>query len=42
MPIHITRSLNSESDSCPEIDPLEEIRIASLETLNESNLEEDA
>jgi hypothetical protein len=40
--IPIIHSLNIESDPCPEIDPMEEIKEASLETLEQPKLEEDA
>jgi hypothetical protein len=40
--IPIIHSLNTESDPCPEIDPMEEIKEASLETLEQPKLEENA
>jgi hypothetical protein len=31
LPISISHSLNTESESCPERDPMEEVNVASLE-----------
>jgi hypothetical protein len=42
LPISISHSLNTESELCPETDPMEEVNVASLEALIEPNLEEDA
>jgi hypothetical protein len=42
LPISISHSLNTESEPCPEPDPIEEVNVASLEALIEANLEEDA
>jgi hypothetical protein len=36
--ISIIHSLNTKSDPCPEIDPIKEIKEASLETLEQPNL----
>ena len=38
----ITNSINFKTDSCPESDPIDEVRVASLEFLTKPNLEEDA
>jgi hypothetical protein len=40
--ISISHSLNTESEPCPEPNPMEEVNIASLEALIEPNFEEDA
>jgi hypothetical protein len=39
--ISICHSLNTESEPCPEPDPMEEVNVASLEALIEPNLKED-
>jgi hypothetical protein len=39
--IPIIHSLNTESDPCPEIDPMKEIKETSLETLEQPKLEDD-
>ena len=38
----ITHSLNAESEPSPEQDPMEEVKVASLDYLIEPNLEDDA
>ena len=38
----ITNSVNSKTESYPEPDPIDEVRVASLEILTEPNLEKDA
>ena len=40
--IRITHSLNTESEPIPEEDPMEEVKVASLDDLIEPNLENDA
>jgi hypothetical protein len=40
--LYPSHSLNTESKSCPEPYPMEEVNVASLEALIEPNLEEDA
>jgi hypothetical protein len=40
--LSITHSLNAKTEPCPEPDPIEEDKVASLEHLIEPNLEEDA
>jgi hypothetical protein len=40
--LSITRSLNAETEPCPKQDPMEEVKVASLEHLIEPNLEDDA
>jgi hypothetical protein len=40
--IPITHSLNTETEPIPEQDPMEEIKVASLDALIEPNLEDDA
>ena len=40
--ISITHSLNAEDESCPEPDPVVEIKEASFEQFNEPDYEEDA
>jgi hypothetical protein len=42
LPLSITRSLNTETKPCLEHDPIEEVKVASLEHLIEHNLEDDA
>jgi hypothetical protein len=42
LPISISHSLNTESEPCPEPDPMEEINVASHEALTEPNLKEGA
>jgi hypothetical protein len=38
LPISVSYSLNTESEPCPEPDPMEEVNEASLEALIEPNL----
>ena len=38
----MTHSLNDESEPIPEEDPMEEVKVASLDYLIEPNLEDDA
>ena len=40
--IPITHSLNAETEPIPEEDPMEEVKVASLDDLIKPNLEEDA
>ena len=40
--IPITHSLNAETKPIPEEDPMEEVKVASLDDLIEPNLEDDA
>ena len=40
--VPITHSLNAETEPIPEEDPLEEVKVASLDDLIEPNLEDDA
>jgi len=40
--ILITHSLNADSEPIPEEDPMEEVKVASLDNLIEPNLEDDA
>ena len=40
--IPITHSLNAESEPIPKEDPMEEVKVASLDDLIEPNLEDDA
>jgi hypothetical protein len=40
--IPITHSLNAKTESIPEQDPMEEVKVASLDDLIEANLEDDA
>ena len=40
--IPITRSLNAETEPIPEQDPMEEVKVASLDDLIKPNLEDDA
>ena len=40
--IPIIHSLNTESEPIPEEDPMEEVKVASLDYLIEPNLEDDA
>jgi hypothetical protein len=40
--IPITHSLNAETAPIPEADPMEEVKVASLDVLIEPNLEDDA
>ena len=40
--IPITHSLNAETEPTPEQDPMEEVKVASLNDLIEPNLEDDA
>ena len=40
--IPITHSLNAESEPIPEEDPIEEVKVASLDDLIEPNLKDDA
>ena len=40
--IPITHSLNAESEPIPEEDPMEEVKVASLDDLIEPNLKDDA
>jgi hypothetical protein len=42
LPISISHSLNTESEPCPEPNPMEKVNVASLEALIEPNLEKDA
>jgi hypothetical protein len=42
LPLSITHSLNTKMDSCPELDPIKEDKIASLEHVIQANLEDDA
>jgi hypothetical protein len=41
LPLSITHSLNAKTEPCPEPDPIEEDKVASLEHLIKPNLEED-
>jgi hypothetical protein len=41
LPISISRSLNTESESYLESDPMDEVKAASFESFIEPNLEED-
>jgi hypothetical protein len=41
LPLSITHSLNAETEPNPEQDPMEEVKVASLEFLIEPNLEDD-
>jgi hypothetical protein len=38
----ITRSLNTKMEPLPELDPIEEVKVASLDDLIEPNIEDDA
>jgi hypothetical protein len=38
----ITHSLNAKIEPIPELDPVKEVKVASLDDLIESNLEDDA
>ena len=40
--IPITHSLNAETEPIPKQDPMDEVKVASLEYLIEPNLEDDA
>jgi len=40
--IPISHSLNAESEPIPEKDPMEEVKVASLDHLIKPNLEDDA
>ena len=40
--IPITHSLNAKTEPIPEQDPMDEVKVASLEYLIEPNLEDDA
>ena len=40
--IPITHSLNAETEPIPEEDPMEEVKVASLDDLIEPNFEDDA
>jgi len=40
--IPITHSLNAETEPIPEEDPMEEVKVASLDESIEPNLEDDA
>ena len=40
--VPITHSLNAESEPSPEQDPMEEVKVASLDDLIEPSLEDDA
>ena len=40
--VPITHSLNVETEPTPEEDPMEEVKVASLDDLIEPNLEDDA
>jgi hypothetical protein len=42
LPLSITHSLNARTEPCPEPDPIEENKVASLEHLIKPNLEDDA
>jgi hypothetical protein len=42
LPLSIIHSLNAETEPCPELDPMEEVKVASLENLIEPNFEDDA
>jgi hypothetical protein len=42
LPLSITNSTNSKTEPCPEPDPMDEVKVASLEFLTEPNLEDDA
>jgi hypothetical protein len=42
LPLSNTHSLNARTESCPEPDPIEEVKVASLEHLIEPNLDDDA
>jgi hypothetical protein len=41
-PVSISHSISTRTESCPESDPLEEFKAASLEFLSNSGLEDDA
>jgi hypothetical protein len=41
LPISISYSLNTESESCLEPDPMDEVKVASFESFMEPNLEDD-
>jgi hypothetical protein len=40
--VSITRSLNTKMEPLPELDPIEEVKVASLDDLIEPDLEDDA
>jgi hypothetical protein len=40
--VPITHSLNAKIEPIPELDPVEEVKVASLDDLIEPNLEDDA
>jgi hypothetical protein len=40
--VPITHSLNAKIETIPELDPVEEVKVASLDDLIEPNLEDDA
>ena len=40
--VPITHSLNAETEPIPEHDPMDEVKVASLDDLIEPNLEDDA
>jgi hypothetical protein len=42
LPISISCSLNTESEPNLELDPMDEVKVASLESFIEPNLEDDA
>jgi hypothetical protein len=42
LPLSITHCLNAKIEPCPELNPIEEDKVASLEHLIEPNLEVDA
>jgi hypothetical protein len=42
LPLSITNSTNSKTKPCPEPDPMDEVKVASLEFFTEPNLEDDA
>jgi hypothetical protein len=42
LPLSITHSLNVKTEPCPEPDPIEEDKVASLEHIIQPNLKEDA
>jgi hypothetical protein len=42
LPLSITNSTNAKTEPCPKHDPMDEVKVASLEFLIKPNLEEDA
>jgi hypothetical protein len=41
LPLSISHSLNTETEPCLELDPIEEVKVASLEHLSKHNIEDD-